>query len=250
MASELTCLCGCVLSVADAHAGLRARCPVCRMLLDVPGEYHPEPAPAPEAPPPPGEITASAATLAVCAACGEPAETSECVFCLSCRAPHHVDCWNDAAGCAVPTCEAGPRSRKRIQRPSLNSRRLRACPTCNQPIPAQAQRCRYCGEFTDLRLRPIRTSAPPIGKLRTSHKAGIALIMALIYGGVLLVGQGSLLILNCCLFLPVGAIILSLIALRDIRRAQGLMAGQEWTAGFTLAISAIDILAWLVYLIP
>ena len=154
-------------------------------------------------------------------------------------------CWEAKGGCAVPTCAAGPNSRKHLMRSGVSPEKLKPCPVCAEMIPEHAQRCRYCGEFTDRSKRSpgVRHRVA----VKTSNLAGISLILGILSGIIIsLTRSGALFLLT--LSLPLACIGIGIWALVDIKAAQGNKTG-FWTAIFGISIGCIDLLYWLVTMI-
>lgn len=274
------------MGAAAIHGGLLARCPECHAVVRVPRQ-RPSERKLPDglkqatgaayakagsdASPvetavaldeaPPGEADAvssapaqdktddsAAARRLICTACGDEVTGDACVACRHCRGYVHIACWTRNGGCAVPTCDAGPNSRKKVHHAKAVEAKLRPCPVCAEMIPDRAHRCRYCGEFTDREMRKA-TRPHATRATKTSKLAGISLIL----GCIGLVPAGNFgaapLFFLFMSALPPLSICLGIWAVKDIRRARGEKSG-IWTAGFGIGIGVVGTLAWLIRLVP
>jgi len=193
--------------------------------------------------PPHVQAPGEAGATVICAACGDAAPLAQTVACIHCHADHHRTCWLEKGGCSVPTCAAGPRSRRHVIHARGQEERLKPCPVCAELIPERAQRCRYCGEFTDAGLRQASKKRFRFPH-KTSYRAGTSLILGLVSIVMMgLLAGGPLMCISVCL--PVAAISTSISAMRDIHRSAGEKSGW-WMAGAGLALGAISLLSWLV----
>lgn len=51
----------------------------------------------------------SSSTTTICAFCHVALDLDESTACEACGTRHHMDCWEQNEGCAVPLCEGGPK---------------------------------------------------------------------------------------------------------------------------------------------
>ena len=271
MSIAVACACGKGMGVADAHAGMHGKCPECGRLFVVEGSPVPgrgagvtavegqaegdalviDPPSGQENSPelvliedPPHQGQVKNAVF-ICAACGESLSADQGVSCRQCRGVAHLTCWQQRGGCSVPTCPAGPASRRKVIHVQGAEQHLRPCPVCAEPIPERAHRCRYCGEFTDKALRRVnkRRSAPyPI---KTSNLAGLSTIMGLISMFLIVWARSDEVLRILSILPPMAAVGLGIWALADIRKEMGRKSGL-WTAGFGIGFGGLGVLSWLV----
>lgn len=62
-------------------------------------------------------------------------EGTDVTVCPSCASPHHADCWNDNAGCAIIGCTAGPNIAAHAPTTEPPTRRAQVPPAPVQPQP-------------------------------------------------------------------------------------------------------------------
>ncbi len=198
--------------------------------------------PAPQPARPNGSSPQPASAL-ICAACGETVDANEAVSCIRCHADYHLDCWHEKGGCAVPTCAAGPHSRRQVMHFRGQEERLKPCPVCGEMIPERARRCRYCGQFTDRGLRGASKKRFRYPR-KTSYLAGISFLLGLL-GIVFISLVGESLLLVPALLFPVGSLGIGIWALVDIHRAAGEKSGW-WMSGIGLFLATVGLLTWLV----
>ena len=227
-------------TVDESASGKTAQCKICGAKMQIPDlagaapspqpeppqepaepEPQPEPPPEPAGPPEPEEpaelprqMRANRAVAGrICPVCGAAVELGQPVRnCELCGQTHHDECWTKNNGCGTRDCENAPLPELRLateseEEPSQGPPPgMKACPHCGEYIPQAAIKCRHCQEF----MPGERSRAPA-----QAATSGMAI-------GALVCGILSLL---CCAVAGPAAIVLGVMARKEIASSGGRIGG-------------------------
>ena len=156
--------------------------------------------------------------------------------CELCGQTHHDGCWQKNNGCGTRDCENAPLPELRLatesqEEPSQGPQPgMKACPHCGEHIPQAAIKCRHCQEF----LPGQQPRAPA-----QAATSGMAI-------GALVCGILSLL---CCAVAGPAAIVLGVMARKEIERSGGRIGGSGMAlAGIIMGSIGTALAAlWIVF---
>ncbi|MFW6108272.1 MAG: DUF4190 domain-containing protein [bacterium] len=242
-------------AVDESASGQQITCKSCGGTMQIPdlggtAQSRPEPQPEPEAEtqqtgPLPRQMRANRTVAGrTCPVCGQEVQLGQPVRnCELCGQTHHDTCWQSNNGCGTRGCDNAPLPALRTDAeeegaaPSLQPPPgTRPCPHCGEPIAHAAVKCRHCGEYVEGQ-RP-----PGAGGARPGQNSGMAI-------GSLVCG---ILGFACCPLTGPAAIVLGIMARREIRASGGRLGGDGMAlAGIILgsigtALAVLGILAQII----
>ena len=210
--------CGKRYTVDASASGRTAVCQACGTRMQIPSL---EPAAQPQEPAAelPRQMMANRAVAGrTCPVCHKPIELGQAVRnCELCSATHHDACWQSHKGCGTPQCDNAPLPELGFAPGDLEPPPAagaappgtKPCPHCGEPIADAAVKCRHCLEY-------LPGHGPPTPAQHSNSTLAVASLVC-----------GIISIVFCCMAVVAGpaAIVLGVMARREIERSNGKLAG-------------------------